>query len=433
MSKRIEVLAGGLVICLFGAAMGFGGTEPLSWAAVQLVAFLLCGLILWAEEACSRLPWKGPALLLAYVGLQTAVIRPEAYLVREQILRLLVYLCSFYLAAVVSRDQKSRAFLLRGLLALGLIEALYGLVQYVSGWQQIFAYKKFFYTSMATGTYINPNHFAGLLEMILPLSFASALSWFERLSRNAPHPQGLMSSFFKGEGAAALIFYLFSTLLLSAGIVFSRSRAGIFSACVSLAAVGLVWLSSTRQRPAAALVLLCLLVGTGLFGVWIGLGPVVERYETIREDYLSRLGVWKDSLALIRAHPLWGSGLGSFANVYTRVQSVLLTGRVDHAHNDYLEMATEWGLAGAGLLIGLILLVLFRAASACFRRSHPNQRFLALGSCGGILALLLHSVTDFNLQIPANALVFASILGLAHSASVSSTRGTMEEKQISAA
>jgi len=134
MSKRIEVLAGGLVICLFGAAMGFGGTEPLSWAAVQLVAFLLCGLILWAEEACSRLPWKGPALLLAYVGLQTAVIRPEAYLVREQILRLLVYLCGFYLAAFVSRDQKSRAFLLGGLLALGLIEVLYGLVQYVSGW-----------------------------------------------------------------------------------------------------------------------------------------------------------------------------------------------------------------------------------------------------------------------------------------------------------
>src|SRR3989442_10687784 len=109
---------------------------------------------------------------------------------------------------------------------------------------------------------------AGGLVICLFGAAASALSWFERLSRNAPHPQGLMSSFFKGEGAAALIFYPFSTLLLSAGIVFSRSRAGIFSACVSLAAVGLVWLSSTRQRPAAALVLLCLLVGTGLFGVW---------------------------------------------------------------------------------------------------------------------------------------------------------------------
>src|SRR2546427_7021628 len=157
---------------------------------------------------------------------------------------------------------------------------------------------------MATGTYINPNHFAGLLEMILPLSFASALSWFERLSQNAPHPQRLTSIFFKGEGAAALIFYLFSTLLLSAGILFSRSRAGIFSACVSLAAVGLVWLSSTGQRPAAALVLLCLLVGAGLFGVWIGLGPVGERYGTIREDYLSRPCGWEAYVALVRAPPL---------------------------------------------------------------------------------------------------------------------------------
>lgn len=427
MSSRIgQVLAAGLVTCLFGAVLAFGGTEPLAWAAVQLLAFLLCGLVLWAKEAWSRLPWKGPALLLAYVGLQAAIIHPEAHLVREQILRLLVYLCGFYLAAFVSCDQKSRAFLLRGLLGLGLIEALYGLVQYVSGWQQIFAYKKLFYTSMATGTYINPNHFAGLLEMILPLSFSSALSWFEHRGRNAPH---LESSFWKGEGAAALVFYLFSTLLLSAGILFSRSRAGIFSACVSLAVVGIVWLRSTRQRPAAALVLLCLLVGAGLFGVWIGLGPVVERYETIHKDYLSRLGVWKDSLALIHAHPLWGTGLGSFANAYAQVQSVLLAGRVDHAHNDYLEIATEWGLAGAGLLIGLILLVLFPAVSVCFRRSHPNQRFLALGSCGSIFALMLHSVTDFNLQIPANALVFASILGLAYSASASSTAtGTMEGK-----
>src|SRR5438128_5346794 len=185
---------------------------------------------------------------------------PRPYLVREQILRLLVYVCGFYLAAFVSRDQKSRAFLLGGLLALGLIEALYGLVQYVSGWQQIFAYKKFFYTSMATGTYINPNHFDGLLEMILPLSFASALSWFERLGRNAADPQGLVSRLFKGEGAAALIFYLFSTLLLSAGIVFSRSRAGIFSACVSLAAVGLVWLSYPMHRPASTLYVFVLIV-----------------------------------------------------------------------------------------------------------------------------------------------------------------------------
>jgi len=417
-ADKAPILAVGLVVCLASGVLAFGGVEPFSWAAVNLVAFLLFAFVLWNQEARNpRWPWRGALLLLAYVGVQVALVHSDVYLVQEQILRLGACLSIFYVARFVSSGQTSRSVLLAGLLGLGLFEALYGLVQYVSGWQQIFAYKKVFYVAQATGTYINPNHFAGLLEMILPLCFAGTLYRLERVGVGAGNPQPTSRHAVSSERVAALVLFFFCTLLLGAAILFSRSRAGILSASAAVISSAILWVGVSRRRPRATLAAVSLLAAGCLFGLWIGLGPVLERYEAILADYPSRLAVWKDSLGLIQAHPLRGNGLGSFADAYTRVQSTVLSRVVDHAHNDYLEFAAEWGIPGAALLIGLIVWLLVRTALACFRLAEPAARAVAAGCSGSILALLLHSLTDFNLQIPANALVLAAVLGLAYSAS----------------
>jgi O-antigen ligase len=414
---KAPILAVGLVVCLTAAVLAFGGVEPLSWSAVNLATFLLLGFVLWSTEARGarfHWPWAGTLLLLAYVGVQAAMIHGGRSLAREQMLRLGAYLCAFYVALFVARDRKSRSMLLAGLLGLGLFEALYGLVQYASGWQQIFTYKKVFYVAQATGTYVNPNHFAGLLEMILPLSLAGTLYRLERVWQSPGISQSTRR-FAGAEGIARLAFSFFSTVLLYAAILFSRSRAGIFCASAAAIFTGVLWICSSRRPSRATLAVVCLLAGACLFGLWIGLGPVVERYETLLADYPSRLAVWKDSLALIRAHPLTGYGPGSFVNAFTQVQSTVLNRVVDHAHNDYLELAAEWGIPGAVLLMGLVFWLLARTTRACFLPAQSGLRFVALGCCGSILALLLHSAVDFNLQIPANALVLAAILGLSYS------------------
>ena len=419
-AEKAPILAVGLVVCLAGGVLAFGGVTPLSWATVNFVAFLLFAFLLWNKEARnpqSPWPWRGPLLLLLYVSVQVALVHPDTYLVREEVLRLGACLSVFYVALFVSSSKTSRGVLLAGLLTLGLLEALYGLVQYVSGWQQIFTYKKVFYLAQATGTYINPNHFAGLLEMILPLCFAGTLYRLERVGTGAGNPRQTSKHPVSSERVAALVFFFFSTSLLYAAVLFSRSRTGILSASMSIVATAILWLSTSQRRSRTTLVVTCLLAAACLFGPWIGLGPVVERYETVLTDYPSRLAVWKDSLALIRAHPVRGNGLGSFADAYTRVQSTSLSRVVDHAHNDYLEFAAEWGIPGAALLMGLILWLLARTVVAGFRLAESATRAVATGCFGSILALLLHSVADFNLQIPANDLVFAAILGLAYSAS----------------
>ena len=413
------LVALGLLLCLWGSVLAFGGAEPASCAVVEFLVILLLVFALWAVRSPAPLPfpWKGSALLLAFALLQTVLLGPDHHQAENQILRLLCCLSVFSLTALVCEYSRARNCFLCGLLGLGLFEAFYGLAQYLTGWQQIFGFKKVFYTGQATGTFINPNHFAGLLEMILPLSLALSLYSLERIGHRAQSSARTRWSLSVGEGAAALAFFFFVTLLLYVAILFSRSRMGILSAGAAVIVLGFIWLRSSGQLTRAVLVVMCLLAGTSAVGFWIGFGPVVERFGNLETDLATRLSLWKDTLALISRHPLLGSGLGMFADAFTRFQTALLGRMVDHAHNDYLEITAEWGVIGAGLMVGFILFVVGRAAIASFRFSDPADRFIAMGSFASAVAILLHSLGDFNLQVPANALLFASILGLAQSAS----------------
>ena len=103
---------------------------------------------------------------------------------------------------------------------------------------------------------------------------------------------------------------------------------------------------------------------------------------------------------------------------FTAVQSTFLGKFVNHAHNDYLEIASDVGIPAAILLFGSIVLLLRRVAKTVSLAEGRFEKAVALGCLGSIVAILLHSLTDFNLYIPANALVFSVILGLAAATSV---------------
>jgi O-antigen ligase len=202
-----------------------------------------------------------------------------------------------------------------------------------------------------------------------------------------------------------------------AALLFSRSRAGIAAAWAGVVLVAVIWTARRRRHSAALAIVLCLVVLTFAGGAWIGLEPVFTRFRSAEQDLPSRVAVWKDTVKLIRAHPYGGSGPGSFEDAYTRVQTSGLTMRLNHAHDDYLEFAAEWGVPGAALLFALIGFVLFRAFRGIGRAARAEDRFLLLGCCGGLCAMLLHAVVDFNLHIPANALLFSVLAGLAWSIS----------------
>jgi len=129
--------------------------------------------------------------------------------------------------------------------------------------------------------------------------------------------------------------------------------------------------------------------------------------------YGLRLAYAEDIKNLVKDYPWLGSGLGTFKNIYPRYQTIDRGGKIlDHAHNDYLEFLSETGILGLLFLMGGILLFLIKTIRKWYRRRNTYVVGMTLGGLTGLVAILLHSFGDFNLHIPANALLFFVILGL---------------------
>jgi O-antigen ligase len=298
---------------------------------------------------------------------------------------------------------------------------VYGIVQYLTGWQKIFAYTKQFDLQEATGTYINRNHFAGLLELTLP--FVVALLYYSFQLWSEERHAGTSRNGSSGGNALGFqtIFYVFLLLIMMVGVLFSRSRMGILAALITLLFMFLAVLARLRTgRRTWMIGVLVFLFCVLAYGIWIGLGPVLARFEPMQESaYLQmegRISIWKDSLGVIRDYPLTGTGLGTFGVAFRHYQTDLVNFYVDHAHNDYLEFAADTGLLGAALLFLPIFYLFFKMVVSFLNDPRRYRPAVTLGCIGSTLAMLVHSVTDFNLQIPANALIFAVVLGIGYKA-----------------
>src|SRR5437773_3188847 len=453
----LRLLEAGLIVAVCVAGLAFGGTAPSFFAVTQVIIFGL-GVVFLLSRQFSRdtsfhIPIACPLLLVALVLLQLCplpvslapmfgrardelpvrfyfTISMARYQTVSHLLLLITYLTAFFLTLFLCRDRNAKKRLVFALVSLGVFEALYGLIQYLTGWQQIFAYVKKYYLEEATGTYINRNHFAGFLEMVLPFTVALTLRRTRILFQNPSSRTATLGKIASRTEFLSLVFWLFLATLLFVALVLSRSRMGIISALVSLIAIlALDGTASMRARTRAAVAALLFLGVLGLV-VWIGSDPVMSRFETLGQEYnlsgQSRVSIWHDTLGLIRQHPFLGTGLGSFFVAYTSVQTAFLNLLVEHAHCDYLEVATELGLSGAILVFGSIFWVLVQTVRRYGKLEERFDKAVSLACIGSIGAILVHSLADFNLYIPANALLFTMILAMAWSSAHPESRPRRE-------
>ncbi len=435
----------GLSIAIWIAVLAFGGTSPRFFLLTEVIILGLgvffLSASLHAPVTAMRLPLAAPVTLIALVVLQIlplpvflAQLYPSLhtafagdarhtlsvapYQTVSHLLLLVTFLTAFYLVLLVCKDREAKKRLVYSLVALGAFEAFYGLVQYLTGWQQIFTYVKKYYLEEATGTYINRNHFAGLLEMTLPFTVALALRQARTL-RRAVRGEAPLRAALSASELLPLLFWLFVAATIFTALIFSRSRMGLISALFStIAVLAFVRTSSFSPRTRAGVATLFFLGVIGLV-VWIGSDPVITRLETLGQEYSrtgqNRISIWRDTLKLVRQHPLFGTGLGTFSVAYPSVQTSFLNLIVDHAHCDYLEVVSELGLPGGILVFGSILWVLAQTIRHYGEAVDRFDTAASLGCIGSIAAMLAHGLADFNLYIPANALVFTVILALAWS------------------
>jgi O-antigen ligase len=335
--------------------------------------------------------------------------------------KFLAYLGAFLLAACLYDSRKRRSTLLRILILLGCFEAVYGIVQYLTGWQKIFTYTKQFDLQEATGTYINRSHFAGLLELTLPFVVALLFYSFGLWSEGRHVDMNTPPAVRRGSPGSQLLFYVFVLLIMVMAVLFSRSRMGILATLFSilfmfLAALVRLKVGRRAWMGGVFLFLFCVLA----YAIWIGLGPVLARFEPAYESgYLQmegRISIWRDTLQLVRDYPLTGAGLGTFGLAFRHYQTTAVNFYVDHAHNDYLEFAADTGLLGGALLFLPIFYLCLRMIISFLTDPRRYRPAVTLGCIGSTLGMLIHSATDFNLQIPANALIFAVVLGIGYKA-----------------
>lgn len=252
----------------------------------------------------------------------------------------------------------------------------------------------------ASGTYPNRNHFAGLLEMVLPLAVAAAAAFW----------RGPNKRWWGAAGMSAVAG------LLLLGTVISLSRMGFLAALGGLFVLGVLLLGGRRRLAAAAFVGTLLLLAFLILptGEWIARFADIAQTEEISAG--SRAQIWRDTLPLIRDFWLTGTGMGGYQTAFYRYKDVAPMSTVDYVHNDYLQYFAELGLFGFSL--GLAIL------GRCFYwmgRGLSGSLFTA-GAWGAVAAMAAHSLVDFNLYIPANAMVLAWIIGLAASTAMTESR-----------
>jgi O-antigen ligase len=448
--ERSLELGGLLLAVVFtGSVLAFGGVRPTAYVLMEAGVVAAAVLCFW--RGWQRIPRLAVLVLAVIVGVPllqlvplpaglTALVSPNRGLFAAQLLspfspppgylalslnphatevavsKLIAYALAFLIAQRLAVHGRG-SILLRTLVIVGFFEACYGLVQYLAGWQYIFTYRKVFGTDDATGTYINRNHFAGLLEMVLPFVLAGAL--FRPPLRAELGVKRKLLAAISSESSPKLLSQAMVFAVLCLALVFSRSRMGIAAGVSGLLLVGGLHILRRRRRSAVALLLVLLLIPAS-YAAWVGLEAVTYRFEMLGRTGAmerDRLPIWRDSLRAIGDFKWMGTGLGTYDWAALHYQTSFLSNRYEHAHNDYLEFAAEIGIPAAALLFAGLWALVVRAARTAIRSNRRSAAILAAGSAGALAAILLHSVTDFNLQIPANALLFCWVAGTAAGAS----------------
>ncbi len=408
MSARLRLVA----TAMYGAALIWGiwrhgATE--TWELYRLFLLTAVGalIIAWTFPN-SSLQRQKRLLPLLVVGCFLCIqisLQPTLE-GRGFVLAGLGWIALFLSFAIASQGRESRRALLFFLILVGGSEAIYGLAQALSeptsagGAYRLYG---------ASGTFINRNHFAGMLNMLLPLALGALYITFHR--RHAGRSP-------RSETYAWTWVMFLSCSFMGLAVLLSLSRGGVLTLIATLAFMASILAlrrkASARKRLSRLALWLLPLTILGL-GLAAGLDTLSERFAFSQKSWEGRAPIYADSLQLIRDNAAFGVGPGMYRWRFRPYQTINPENRYDHAHNDYLETTADWGIPVAAMIWGFILWRFYRVFRTLFETRSIFRQGLALGCLGAMFSILLHSLVDFNLQIPTNLMIFCMILGLAWS------------------
>jgi O-antigen ligase len=354
---------------------------------------------------------------------QWFALAPYGFPVRQSIMRWTAYGLLFWgLSQTLTSSRRIETAIFIVLIT-GCFEALYGLMQTYSGLEHIWWFKKTDYLRSITGTYVNRNHFAGLMEMglLLMAGFAGALEGSSKkrpgaFAGKAPFRARVLAIVSMEELLAKRVLIVFSGVVMGIGLIFSASRGGMIAMAAAMLVMGVLFLARQKHRR-KGLVLVLIFVLTAVYAAHIGIDYPLERFKSFDADFENRTRCAQKTLEMFENYRLMGIGVGNFRYAYPKYQAVE-DKKVffEYAHNDWVQFLTEAGIIGFGLLLCGVLYYIYQTIKIWSQRNDPFAVCLGLTPLAVMAAMAVHSYSDFNFHIPANCIMFAVILAVGHSA-----------------
>lgn len=401
----------GLVLAILGfSALATGATRPQDFAIVQwlTVALLVVWLARFFINPKHRLLWTPvcwPALAFVAYAVGRYFTADVEYLARQELVRVVVYAAVFFAVINNLHKQEPAQTVGLGLVFLAMGIAMYAVFQYLTDSDYVWGFlKEAGYRKRGSGTFINPNHLAGYLGMVLPLAVAFTLT-------------GRFSYVMK-------IVLGYASVVIFAGITVTFSRGGWVAAAVAL--VGLFfWMVRQRDYWKQALIMLGVMIGIFALAVTkASMSPNRhERFTQAHEIEDVRFQLWDPAMQMWKDHLWFGVGPDHFDTRFReyRPAHFAMQFRPGRVHNDYLNTLVDWGLVGGILVLGCWLAFYFQVfhgwkfvqrSQSDLASKRSNKTSFVLGGALGLLAMLVHAFTDFNMHVPANALLAVTIMAL---------------------
>ncbi len=418
----------GLLIIIVFTALLHGAVEPWSVLLMELMISIL--ILLWGIKVFfdRGLKLALPAAIWPVVALTAlGLVQSIAFTDSEGIWRslsfdveatrgtviVLVFVILFCLLSASFLTSSPRLLMLARFLAIyGFLLAFLGVLQHFTeghtlNWWRTVEGESF-------GSFVNRNHFAGYMELLLP--------W------------PIVLIFARQGHIGEQIFYGFATTWIGAAAVLTLSRGGITSIFSELLLLGILSryliAGAPNQKTSNQFVrtravrfvrpgLMAALVLAVIMGVfWLGAEPVINRIATGNANGIAspppangqgpdRLETWRDTWNIIRANPIIGTGLGAYETTYPiYAKDNGLAGVVAQSHNDYLQVLADSGIVGGMILLWFIVIICRAVKRGLKTPAAPFLAKITVGSGVAISGLLVHSLFDFNLQLPSHALLF---------------------------
>jgi O-antigen ligase len=393
-NASVRAIRIGICILVVFAVLAFGTVEIWSESILEAGA---AGLFLWWAVLVFRqreieIRWNAIFWpLLAFLGIATGqlVFRGTIYpfLTRVALLKILACALLFFLTVQAFRTRSDLKLLAWFLMGFGFCVAVLGIAQNYTSHDVIYWFRPLTEGGNPFGPYVDCDHFAGFMELIVPV--------------------GMSLVAFRGVREEQIVFAGVLTLVPIIALVLTASRGGIVSLVFELGLLAVLMRERKTRFQGVALVVI-LLIALASLG-WLGAGKVLDRITSSHVGGLSadrRVTMLRGAWHIFVDHPVAGTGLGTLVAAYPKYETLYDGKIVDHVHDDYAEALAETGVTG-GLCGVIFLVMLFRESKRRLTEEQSTfSRAIHVAGTVGCAGLLVHSFVDFNLHIPANGLIF---------------------------